>query len=164
MGNELDEAVNDIISQLKGTADVSRQRQEEVDLTKDQLEEFIIKSSGKLVTRSLNLVDEVREYVASAPESRDVSSLAELINATVGAVESLNKIHISDERNKTQVKVKQMDIDSKERINITDNKTKILLSREDIMKALVDRDDGIVDVYSNKAGGLVGAVVIRVYV
>jgi hypothetical protein len=146
MGNELDEAVNDIISQLKGTADVSKQRQEEVDLTKDQLEEFIIKSSGKLVTRSLNLVDEVREYVASAPESRDVSSLAELINATVGAVESLNKIHISDERNKTQVKVKQMDIDSKERINITDNKTKILLSREDIMKALVDRDDGIVDV------------------
>lgn len=146
MGNELDEAVNDIISQLKGTADVSKQRQEEVELTKDQLEEFIIKSSGKLVTRSLNLVDEVREYVASAPESRDVSSLAELINATVGAVESLNKIHISDERNKTQVKVKQMDIDSKERINITDNKTKILLSREDIMKALVDRDDGIVDV------------------
>ena len=146
MGNELDEAVNYIISQLKGTADVSKQRQEEVELTKDQLEEFIIKSSGKLVTRSLNLVDEVREYVASAPESRDVSSLAELINATVGAVESLNKIHISDERNKTQVKVKQMDIDSKERINITDNKTKILLSREDIMKALVDRDDGIVDV------------------
>lgn len=146
MGNELDEAVNDIISQLKGTADVSKQRQEEVELTKDQLEEFIIKSSGKLVTRSLNLVDEVREYVASAPESRDVSSLAELINATVGAVESLNKIHISDERNKTQVKVKQMDIDSKERINITDNKTKILLSREDIMKALVDRDDVIVDV------------------
>ena len=146
MGNELDEAVNDIISQLKGTANVSNQRQEEVDLTKDQLEEFIIKSSGKLVTRSLNLVDEVREYVASAPESRDVSSLAELINATVGAVESLNKIHISDERNKTQVKVKQMDIDSKERINITDNKTKILLSREDIMKALIDRDEGIVDV------------------
>jgi hypothetical protein len=146
MGNELDEAVNDIISQLKGTADVSKQRQEEADLTKDQLEEFIIKSSGKLVTRSLNLVDEVREYVASAPESRDVSSLAELINATVGAVESLNKIHISDERNKTQVKVKQMDIDSKERINITDNKTKILLSREDIMKALIDGDGGIVDV------------------
>lgn len=146
MGNELDEAVNDIISQLKGTADVSKQRQEEVELTKDQLEEFIIKSSGKLVTRSLNLVDEVREYVASAPESKDVSSLAELINATVGAVESLNKIHISDERNKTQVRVKQMDIDSKERINITDNKTKILLSREDIMKALIDGDGGIVDV------------------
>lgn len=146
MGNELDEAVNDIISQLKGTADVSKQRQQEVDLTKDQLEEFIIKSSGKLVTRSLNLVDEVREYVASAPESKDVSSLAELINATVGAVESLNKIHISDERNKTQVRVKQMDIDSKERINITDNKTKILLSREDIMKALIDGDGGIVDV------------------
>ena len=39
-----------------------------------------------------------------------------------------------------------MDVESKERISIVDNQTKVLLSREDIMQALVDRDDDVIDV------------------
>ena len=39
-----------------------------------------------------------------------------------------------------------MDIESKERINITDNQTKVLLSREDIMQALIDREEDVIDV------------------
>ena len=138
MDTDLDEAVNDILSQLKGTVTVAKKQPDEEILTKDQLEEFIIKNSGKLVTKSLNIVDDVKDYVASAPDAKDVAALAELISATSSAIETLNKVYISDERNKTQVAVKQMDVDSRERMNITDNKTKILLSREDIMKALVD--------------------------
>lgn len=140
MDTDLDDAVNDILSQLKGTVAVSKKQPEEETLTKDQLEEFIIKNSGKLVTKSLNIVDDVKDYVASAPDAKDVAALAELISATSSAIETLNKVYISDEKNKTQMKVKQMDVDSRERMNITDNKTKILLSREDIMKALVNDD------------------------
>jgi len=140
MDTDLDDAVNDILSQLKGTVAVAKKQPDEEILTKDQLEEFIIKNSGKLVTKSLNIVDDVKDYVASAPDAKDVAALAELISATSSAIETLNKVYISDERNKTQVAVKQMDVDSRERMNITDNKTKILLSREDIMKALVNDD------------------------
>jgi NACalpha-BTF3-like transcription factor len=39
-----------------------------------------------------------------------------------------------------------MDVESKERISIVDNQTKVLLSREDIMQALVDKDDDVIDV------------------
>lgn len=145
MDTDLDDAVNDIISQLKNTTISAKKEPEEIPLTKDQLEDFIIKNSGKLVTKSLNIVDDVKEYVASAPDAKDVAALAELISATSSAIETLNKVYISDEKNKTQVQVKQMDIESRERINITDNKTKILLSREDIMKAIVDNDN-VVDV------------------
>jgi hypothetical protein len=140
MDTDLDDAVNDILSQLKGTVAVTKKQPDEEILTKDQLEEFIIKNSGKLVTKSLNIVDDVKDYVASAPDAKDVAALAELISATSSAIETLNKVYISDERNKTQVQVKQMDVESRERMNITDNKTKILLSREDIMKALVNDD------------------------
>lgn len=140
MDTDLDDAVNDILSQLKGAVAVTKKQPDEEVLTKDQLEEFIIKNSGKLVTKSLNIVDDVKDYVSSAPDAKDVAALAELISATSSAIETLNKVYISDERNKTQVQVKQMDVESRERMNITDNKTKILLSREDIMKALVDND------------------------
>jgi hypothetical protein len=140
MNEELDEAVNDILSQLKNTT-VIKQTPVTDTLTKEKLEEFLIKNSGKLVTDSINLIDDMRDFVGTAdadPES--ISALAELIKAASSAVDTLNKIYLSDERNKNQVKIKTMDIESKEKLSIMDNQTKVLLSREDIMKAIIDKE------------------------
>jgi hypothetical protein len=140
MNDELDEAVNDILSQLKSTTVIKTPASVEP-LTKEKLEEFLIKNSGKLVTDSISLVDDMREFVGTTeadPES--ISALAELIKAATSAVDTLNKIYISDEKNKNQVKIKNMDIDSKEKLNLMDNQTRVLLSREDIMKAIVGKD------------------------
>lgn len=140
MNDELDEAVNDILSQLKNTT-VIKQTPVTDTLTKEKLEEFLIKNSGKLVTDSINLIDDMRDFVGTAdadPES--ISALAELIKAASSAVDTLNKIYISDERNKNQVKIKTMDIESREKLSIMDNQTRVLLSREDIMKAIIDKE------------------------
>lgn len=141
MKDELDEAVNGILSQLQSTPIVRRQVPEAETLTKEKLEEFLIKNSGKLVTDSINLVDDIREFVSTTdadPES--ITALADLIKAASSAVDTLNKIYLSDERNKNQVKIKVMDIESKEKLNLMDNQTRVLLSREDIMKAIIDKD------------------------
>tara|TARA_R100000315_G_C5228190_1_gene139205 strand:- start:594 stop:1034 length:441 start_codon:yes stop_codon:yes gene_type:complete len=146
MAEELDEAVNDIITQLKQNNKVAKAPIEESILNKDDLEDFLIQNSGKLIKKSLSIVDNVNDYISSAPENRDVAALAELIKASSSAIETLNKLHTAKERNETQVTVKQMDVESKERLNIADNGTKLLLSRDDIMKALVDKDDDVIDV------------------
>jgi hypothetical protein len=143
---ELDGAVNDIIAQIKGNNSTVREKREDITIDKDNLEEFIMNSSGKLVKKSLELVDNVNDYISTAPENRDVAALAEVIKATAGSIDTLQKLHSSNERNETQKEVKKMDVESKERINITDNQTRVLLSREDIMQALVDRDDDVIDV------------------
>ena len=144
--DELDEAVNDIITQLKGSKEAVREKRKDVHIDKENLEEFIMKSSGKLVSKSLEIVDNVNDYISSAPENRDVAALAEVIKATAGSIDTLQKLHSSNERNETQKEVKKMDVESKERISIVDNQTKVLLSREDIMLALVDKDDDVIDV------------------
>ncbi len=144
--DELDEAVNDIITQIKGSKEAVREKRKDVHIDKENLEEFIMKSSGKLVSKSLEIVDNVNDYISSAPENRDVAALAEVIKATAGSIDTLQKLHSSNERNETQKEVKKMDVESKERISIVDNQTKVLLSREDIMLALVDKDDDVIDV------------------
>jgi len=143
---ELDEAVNDIIAQIKGNNNTVREKKQDVTIDKDNLEEFIMKSSGKLVAKSLEIVDNVNDYISSAPENRDVAALAEVIKATASSIDTLQKLHSSNERNETQKEVKRMDVESKERLNIADNQTKMLLSRDDIMKALVEKDDDVIDV------------------
>ena len=144
--HELDEAVNDIITQIKGSKEAVREKEKDVHINKENLEEFIMKSSGKLVSKSLEIVDNVNDYISSAPENRDVAALAEVIKATAGSIDTLQKLHSSNERNETQKEVKKMDVESKERINIADNQTRVLLSREDIMDALIDKDSDIIDV------------------
>jgi len=146
MAEELDEAVNDIISQLKQNNKVARTPVEESVLDKEDLEDFLIQNSGKLIKKSLSIVDNVNDYISSAPENRDVAALAELIKASSSAIETLNKLHVAKERNETQLEVKKIDVQSKERINIADNQAKILLSREDIMNALLDDDKDVIDV------------------
>jgi len=146
MAEELDEAVNDIISQLKQNNKVARTPIEESVLDKEDLEDFLIQNSGKLIKKSLSIVDNVNDYISSAPENRDVAALAELIKASSSAIETLNKLHVAKERNETQLEVKKIDVQSKERINIADNQAKILLSREDIMNALLDDDKDVIDV------------------
>tara|TARA_R100001082_G_C4340232_1_gene149773 strand:+ start:716 stop:1159 length:444 start_codon:yes stop_codon:yes gene_type:complete len=143
---ELDEAVNDIIAQIKGNNKVVHEKKKDVTIDKENLEEFIMKSSGKLVNKSLEIVDNVNDYISSAPENRDVAALAEVIKATSASIDTLQKLHSSNERNETQKEVKKMDVESKERLNIADNQTKMLLSRDDIMKALIDKDDDVIDV------------------
>tara|TARA_R110002020_G_scaffold109856_5_gene254129 strand:+ start:611 stop:1051 length:441 start_codon:yes stop_codon:yes gene_type:complete len=146
MAEELDEAVNDIISQLKQNNKVAKAPIEESVLNKDDLEDFLIQNSGKLIKKSLTIVDNVNDYISSAPENRDVAALAELIKASSSAIETLNRLHVAKERNETQLEVKKIDVESKERLNIADNQTKVLLSRDDIMKALVEEEKEIIDV------------------
>ena len=144
--DELDEAVNDIITQIKSSKETVQEKQDDIKIDREGLEEFIMQNSGKLVTKSLDIVDNVNDYIASAPENRDVAALAELIKAASTAIDTLQKLHTGNKRNETQKEVKKMDIESKERISFVDNQTRVLLSREDIMDALVDKDDDVIDV------------------
>ena len=147
MEEDLDVVVNDIITQLKGTTALTKKEPVE-ELDKEKLEEFIIKNSGKLIVKTLDIVDDVQMYISSAPEAKDVTALAELLKAASSSIEALNKVYTSIEKNKTVKEVKQMDIDSREKINTQDNAT-FLLSRKEIMQELIGKskeEDRIVDV------------------
>jgi DNA-binding protein len=149
MDDDIDAAVNDIMSQLRSTTRSTQRSStidENIDLTKEQLEEFTIKCLGKLVAKSLNIVDEVRDTMVAGADSKDVTAVADLINASSSAIDTLAKIYTSEEKNKTQMVIKQMDIDAKERMNVVDNQTKLLLSREEVMKAFVEENKDVIDI------------------
>ena len=139
MDEELDSAVNDIISQLKGTTALTKV-EPELELDKEKLEDFIIKNSGKLIVKTLDIVDDVKDYISSAPEAKDVAAFAELLKAASSSIEALNKVYTSIEKNKTVKEVKQMDINSKEKLSTQDNMT-YLLSRKEIMEELFKKEE-----------------------
>ncbi len=120
---------------------------EKFKLDKDDLEDFIMNSAGELINKSIEMVDEVKEYVSSAPESRDVASLAELIKASSSAIESLSKVLIQNKKSKTQKEVKEMDITGKKQLMQGEFNAKMLLSRDDVIGELFKnvKDEDIIE-------------------
>lgn len=139
MSEELNEMVGDLLNQLEDANKKAVTVQKEKDpLKKEELETFVIAKAGELVEQSVNMVNNVKEYVFNSPESKDVSSLSELIAATATAIETLNKILVTDKKNQTLKDVKQMDVDMRKQLKAEDTSQKMLATREQMFKMLLD--------------------------
>ena len=110
--NELDSLVNQLKQSNKETKEVMEQP-ETVNMTPEEIEQFVVQNSGKLITQSIGIIDDVKDYMVAAGDPDSLSSLSELIRASSTAIETLNKIAIQDKRTKTTLAAKQMDIQAK---------------------------------------------------
>lgn len=149
MSDELNEMVGDLLDQLNdANKKVDQVAKEKDPLKKEDLENFVIAKAGELVEQSLTMVGNVKDYVYSTPESKDVSSLSDLINATAAALETLNKIVVSNKRNETVIKAKEMDINSRKELQDAATTGKMLATREDIFKLILSdvKDADVVEI------------------
>lgn len=141
-----EDEVDELISQLQDTnAAVRSTSREKTNVSDENLEEFILKSSSELIEDSLDIISNVKEYTAGSPDSRECQSLAELIRASASAIDTLNKVLLQRKKSETQEKIKDMDIRAKQGLAVAEQQTKMLLSREDIMKELMKDVDVITD-------------------
>ena len=145
MNEDYSEEADSLIDQLKENTGLIKKvsKRKGFKLDKDDLEQFILNSSGKLIKDSLEVIDDMRDYVEAAPDAESISSLAELMKASTNAIDTLNKVLIQDKRSATQVGVKKMDIEAKKELE-TSNQSKNLLTREDVFKKLLE-DAKVID-------------------
>ena len=133
--------VGDLIEQLQGGAAQTQeiiQAGEKVNLERDKLEQFILDNQGTLIKDSVDVLQIVKQYVSAAPNAEDIGSFAELLKATSTAIDNLTKLHTSNQRVDTQVKIKQMDIEAKKEINTDNNMMKLVGTREEIFKKMLE--------------------------
>ena len=140
------DSIDDLLSELQSSTQVGRdiEKQDDFKLEKEDLENFLLQYSGKLIKGSVDYVEEVKQFITSAPDAKDVESLSKLVGAAAAAIETLNKIHISDQKAKSTKELKVMDIESKKALQQQDTETKLLLNREELMKQLIG-DAQIID-------------------
>lgn len=134
-----DNQVDELVEQLKQNNNVLKTHQKErVEVTDDNLDQFIMKTSSALIEDSLEVLGNVKEYTASSPDARECQSIAELIKAAATAIDTLNKVSLQNKKAKTQLDLKILDIETKKGIANQEQQTKLLLSREDIMDKLFE--------------------------
>lgn len=133
--NELDSLVNQLKQSNKETKEVIEQP-ETINMTPEEIEQFVVQNSGKLITQSIGIIDDVKDYMVAAGDPDSLSSLSELIRASSTAIETMNKIAIQDKRTKTTLAAKQMDIQAKS-IDVKPESDKLIGTREEMFKRLI---------------------------
>ena len=145
----IDKDIDSLVSQLKQSTAVNKKlekKAEEIGLNPSDVEEFVIKSSSKLVKRSLEAIDEVKDYIMASGDPDSISALSELIRASGGALESLNKIVVQNKRSATSILTKGMDIDSRKAIEYSKTDSNALLcTREEVFKKILE-DANVIEI------------------
>jgi len=148
MSDELDHELDSLVDQLKQSNKENKQaaaQTENYNLSPEEVEQFVIQNSSKLIAQSLSVIDEVKDYAVAAGDPDSLSSLSELIRASSSALETLNKITIQDKRTKTTLAVKKMDIDAKTIDAEQVDKTKLIGTREEMFKKVIKDAEVIED-------------------
>lgn len=157
--DDVDDAVNSILTQLKQTPIVAKKVKEAFpESNMEDLEKFVINHSRKLVEDAAESVEYVRDIVQSAPTPDDINALAELINATGNTLDMLNKMVIANKKLAMTLHIKQMDIDSKRAELDVKVAAVMTLTREEMMSNLlkdamtIEKDSDIIEIEATSQG------------
>ena len=144
--------IKSLIDQLKESTVVNNNlanKTEELGLQPQDVEQFVIKNSGHLVHQSLEVMDNVKDYIMASGDPDSISALSELINASSKAIESLNKLVVQNKRSATTIATKTMDIEAKYAIEDTKNKNALIGTREEMFKK-VFKEAEVIEIENEK--------------
>lgn len=131
--------VKSLLDQIQEVQALQPNRQIDENLIKkDEIEDFVIQQSARLIKETNDLILSMKDYIAHSPESKEILALSELIKASTTAIDTLNKINLSEKKNKTAKEIKIMDIESKKELKNTENENRITFTREEILKKLME--------------------------
>jgi hypothetical protein len=137
--DELDDEVNDIIAQIRNQSrKINEPPKERESLKKEDMEEFIITNAANVVKDSVEMVEKMKIEVLAGADSKLIESVSELVKATTSAIDALTKLKIAEDKIKSQKEIAQMNIENKSKGE--DNEQKFYLSREEIIKALMNKN------------------------
>lgn len=139
MDDENQISVNDLIKELENSAEKTKLvAKNNTELSKENLEQFVLNSTGKLVTQGLEIVEGVKDYVMNNPESREVVALAEALKAVASALTVVKDIQITQMKKEGAETIKKMEIESRKQLKNEETKTRILLSRDEVFKKIME--------------------------
>jgi len=138
---ELDDIAINIIDQIKNQGKSLKNIEKEYpQLSPEEVDAFILKYGSMAIIDLSEALKDQAALVRTTGDSEQVIALSELANSFRGNLEVLQKRNIADNKNKTAIAIKQMDINSKLEIQDKEEQQRIAMSREEMFKLLLSKD------------------------
>ena len=133
-----DNSVDDLLKQLSEFPREKKVRDDGFELSNENLEEFLLKYTGRLVKDSVESIENMKDFIDSAPDAESTEALASLIKSATSSIDILQRIMTSREKNNSSKEIAKMKIESQQIQTDKEIGARLLLSREEAIKALMD--------------------------
>ncbi len=133
-----DTSVDDLLKQLSEFPREKKVRDDGVELSGENLEEFLLKYTGRLVKDSVESIENMKDFIDSAPDAEGAEALASLIRSAASSIDILQRVMTSREKNMSTREITKMKIESQQIQTDKEIGARLLLSREEAIKALID--------------------------
>lgn len=126
----------------------------EITLKDEEVNQYVLNKSKALIEAGLNAVQDMSSYIVGGQNPDEIAALAELMNATTRALESLNKTNLIDRKADRDEKLKRIEIEARKELaqlqpsqNVTNNMNVLVASREEIMKKLFSNEQEVLKIH-----------------
>lgn len=133
-----DTSVDDLLKQLSEFPREKKVRDDGFELSGENLEEFLLKYTGRLVKDSVESIENMKDFIDSAPDAEGAEALASLIRSAASSIDILQRVMTSREKNTSTKEITKMKIESQQIQTDKEIGARLLLSREEAIKALID--------------------------
>lgn len=130
-------------------AQAARSKKQELSIiSEDELKDKIIGETNDLMESTKTALAAVLDEVQTTPNDAElIESASRLVMAQSTLIDALSKLHINNEKLKSQYIINKMRIDADQQINTENNQTKVLLTREEVMaKLMAESKNSIIDI------------------
>ena len=118
------------------------------DINEDNINEFIMKISAKLIQQGVDTVEAVKTESLTTGNPEEVEAYAKLIASVSTAIDTLNKVNIQNKKAKIAKELKQMELDNSKNLldkytvqNQTNNF--LVATREEVMAKLIEQAEDL---------------------
>lgn len=143
-------SINELTEKLQDEVDIVKSKEKDYNREKDvavkeNLEKFILDKASELVVDGLDTIRELKSIFVSNPNAEEIESLAQSFKAVSAALSILKDIQVSNSKIESNKELKAMEIKAKK--ELLENKSKesetqkILLTREEVMKQLINNSE-----------------------
>lgn len=152
---ESNSEIDHIISELKSTAIVNTNHaqavSQNVEVTDDTVNHYVYEKTTEVIQAGLEAINNIKNTISMGADPKEISALAQLINATTKAIDSMNSINLQQRHAKSAVELKKLDIAGKKEIisKLPPTSNNILIATREEVAKMIDRpkkcDQSIID-------------------
>jgi len=149
MDEEIEDNVEELLNQLEESNQelqdlANTEADEDIFLTDDELDQFIINKTANLVNRTSQMLIRLSRFLVAAPDAETIEAYSKLLNSNNSLLDTMNKLNIQKRKEKASMKEKQLAIASKVAKEIEDSqeeegKMGIRCTREEFFKMIKDK-------------------------
>jgi hypothetical protein len=142
---EPQDEIENIINELKADSIPSENKivpvVQQPSVNDSNVNDYVYLKSAEVIQAGLEAINNLKNTFAMGADPKEISAMAQLMNATTKAIDSMNSLNLQQKNAVNAVELKKMDIDGKKEIvsKLPASNNILIATRDEVITRMLDK-------------------------